>query len=163
MNHSLYRAIFVFLMPNAAFAAAAVMIDAKTLVAVFNSAMGSLACGVCVAYFPTIRNFLGSYRKIDRADLLALGIFFAWFAIVLRTGWAIAWRYNGYNLDWTDSYFQSYYIFLSICAAIFHLAAPGAIESRIPTIEWVKIGLLVAIGIGGMLFASWMLGSATPL
>ena len=80
-----------------------------------------------------------------------------------RTFWGIAWRYNGYPDGWGDTNFTSYYTFLAICAAGFHLAAPVAIESRVPTIEWVKIGILVTIGVGGMLIGSWMVGFATPL
>lgn len=163
MSHKAFRFFHFFIVPNIAFVAIAYMVPASIMIAIFNGALAAMACGTCVAYFPTIRNLLANTRKIDRADLLALGIFFAWFSIVLRTFWGILWRYNGYPDGWTDTNFSSYYIFLAICGAAFHLVAPGAIGSRVPTIEWVKIGMLVTFGVGSMLLGSWMIGIATPL
>jgi hypothetical protein len=148
----------LFIAPNIVFGAVALATPPATLIAVFNGAVAALASGVCVAYFPVIRNtLLVTSRRIDRADLLALGIFCSWFGLVLRTAWSLLWRYNGQPDSWTDTHLTSYFIFLSTCGAAFHLLAPGAVGDRVPTVQWIKIGALSAAGILVMMFAGWVL------
>lgn len=149
----------IFIAPNLAFLLFALLVPAAVLIDAFNGAILALSVGVCVAYSPVIRNILGRYRNIDRADLLALGIFFGWFGIVLRTAWSLVWRYYGTPLEWLDTHFTSYFLFTSLCAAGFHLLAPGAIDSRVPTWEWVRVGLLCSAGVMAMFLAFWLLGN----
>jgi hypothetical protein len=58
--------------------------------------------------------------------------------------------------DWLiESDIISYALWLSACAAIFHLAAPGAIGEMVPR-RWINIGILVAV----LMFLSMLLGYA---
>lgn len=138
----------LFILPNVVFTMIALVTPPKVLIAAFNAAIAALAVGVCVAYFPVIRHMLTKDQApLDKADLLALGIFCSWFGMVLRTVWSLTWRYYGMPDDWTDTHITSYFIFLGMCGALFHLAAPGAVGDRVPTKHWVKLGALTAGGV----------------
>lgn len=157
------RVFLLFVVPNLVFGVLAAVFKPDTLMPMLNGAMLAVASGVCVAYFPIIRQVLTDrHRHIDRADMLALGIFCSWFAIVLRAAWSLAWRHQGKPSAWIDSHFLSYFIFLGVCAASFHLLAPGAIDQRIPSREWLWVGMLCALGVLSIMVASWML-DAFPL
>jgi hypothetical protein len=73
--------------------------------------------------------------------------------VVNRT-WSISWRYLG-GPDWLlESDIVSYALWLSACAAVFHLAAPGAIGEMVPPRRWINLGILVAV----LMFMSLLLG-----
>lgn len=157
------RFFLLFVAPNIIFAIVVLALPAAALAALLNGVLVALSAGVCVAYFPVIHDVLTDRRRpIDRADFLALGIFCSWFAISMRAGWSLLWRYNGQPHSWIDQPFIAYFIYLSVCGAAFHLLAPGVIASRVPSREWVHIGILSALGVLSIFLASWLL-DAFPL
>ena len=149
------RLFWLFIVPNIVFGAIALLTPATGFITVLNAALVALALGVCLAYGPPVIAALTSdKRPMDRADWLGIGIFCSWFAVVVNRTWSISWRYLG-RPDWLlESDIVSYALWLSACAAVFHLAAPGAIGEMVPPRRWINIGILVAV----LMFMSLLLG-----
>lgn len=139
------RFFWLFIVPNIIFAVIALATNASSLILILNSALFAVAIGVCLAYGPPVGNILLSGRPFDRADWLGLGIFCSWFSIVVIRAWSISWRYLG-KPEWLlESDIVTYALYLQLCAAVFHLAAPGAIGDRVPPRRWINIGIAVAV------------------
>lgn len=152
------RLFYLFVLPNIVFCLVAMVAPADLLVQMLNGAIVALGIGVCIAYFPVIRGVLTDrHRWIDRADILALGIFLGWLAICGRAVWGLVWRYNEKPDDWVDGGVVSYLLYVGVCAAAFHLLAPGAVGHRIPSREWVKVGVICAAGVMSIFVGSWLL------
>jgi hypothetical protein len=148
------RFFWLFIAPNILFGGIALATSATALISVLNAALFAVAIGVCMAYGPPVLDTLWSGRPMDRADWLGIGIFCSWFSIVVIRAWSIAWRYLG-KPEWLlESDLVSYALYLQLCAAVFHLAAPGAIGNRVPTRRWINIGTAVAV----LIFAALVLG-----
>lgn len=138
------RFFWLFVVPNIIFAGIALATNASALISVFNAALFAVAIGVCLAYGPPVATILLSTRPLDRADWLGLGIFCSWFSIVIIRGWSIVWRALG-KPEWLlESDIVTYALYMQLCAAIFHLAAPGALGDRVPPRRWINIGIAVA-------------------
>ena len=152
------RFVALFLLPNLIFGTVAFNIGAEQLIRIFNSALLALSIGVCVAYHRPVLDILFDDQEMERSDWLALGIFMSWLGnTVLRMN-SIAWRAMG-RPDWFDNtHIGSYGLFMVLCAASFHLAAPGAIGTkRVPTERWVRIGALIALGVFASILAGYLL------
>lgn len=148
------RFFWLFIMPNIVFGVIALATSATIMISVLNAALFAVAIGVCFAYGPPVLNTLVSGRTMDRADWLGIGIFCSWFSIVIIRAWSIIWRYLG-KPEWLlESDIVSYALYLQLCAAVFHLAAPGAIGNRVPPRRWINIGVAVAV----FIFAALVLG-----
>ena len=150
------RFFWLFIVPNAAFCLIATLTSTTAFISVLNSALVAMAIGVCIAYWPSIAAVLMGTRPLDRADWLGLGIFCAWFGTFVNRSWSIVWRYLG-RPEWLlESDIVSYALWLGMCAAVFHLAAPGAIDEQVPPRRWINIGILVAV----LMFLPLLLGYA---
>lgn len=148
------RLFWLFIVPNIIFGIIALLTPATAFITVLNAALVALSIGVCLAYGPPVAAVLIGTRRMDRADWLGIGIFCSWFAVVVNRTWSIVWRYMG-RPDWLlESDIVSYALWLSACAAVFHLAAPGAIGELVPPRRWINIGILVAL----LMFLSLLLG-----
>lgn len=148
------RFFWLFIVPNIIFAVIAILTNASVLITVFNAALFAIAIGVCLAYGPPVAAILLSQRTMDRADWLGVSIFCSWFSIVVIRGWSIAWRWLG-KPEWLlESDIVTYALYMQLCAAIFHLAAPGALGDRVPPRRWINIGIGVAV----LIFAPLGLG-----
>ncbi|WP_156410514.1 hypothetical protein [Bosea sp. Root381] len=106
----------------------------------------ALAAGIVVAYAPVARDAL-RYGLIDGANILSIGIFASWLGVVVARGGSILWRLSGQPLEWLNSGWWGFHIALSCIGALCHLVAPEAVAGRVPTRHWIKIGLLVALGV----------------
>lgn len=111
-----------------------------------NVVMLSLAFGIVVAYAPSVWQDLKS-ATLDGAAILSIGIFSSWLAIIYRTGASILWRLNDKPVEWLDSGLWGAHIAISCFAALCHLIAPEAVSGRVPTRQWVRIGIMVAAGV----------------
>lgn len=139
------RFFWLFIVPNIVFAVIALSTNASTLISVFNAALFAVAIGVCLAYGPPVFDSVLGSRYLDRADWLGLGIFCSWFSIVVMRGWSIVWRAVG-KPEWLlESDIVTYALYLQLFAAVFHLAAPGALGDRVPPRHWINIGIVVAV------------------
>jgi hypothetical protein len=112
-----------------------------------NVAMLSLASAIVFAYAPVLWQDL-RFARLDRAAILSIGIFVSWGAVIYRTGCSIVWRLADKPVDWLDSGLWGLHLPLSCFAAICHLIAPEVLAGRVPTRRWIKIGLIVASGVG---------------
>lgn len=111
-----------------------------------NVILLSLACGIVVAYAPVAWNAL-KRGMIDGASILAIGILSSWAGVVVARSISILWRVVDKPVEWLDSPYWGTHIMLSTIGAMCHLVAPEAVGGRIPTREWVRIGLMVAAGV----------------
>ncbi len=108
-------------------------------------ALVAMAIGVYIASWPSIAETLTSARPLDRADWLGLGIFCAWVGTFVNRFWSIVWYYLGQPEWLLESDTLGYALWLRMCAAVFHLAAPGAIDEQVPPRRWINIGILVSM------------------
>jgi hypothetical protein len=150
------RLLILFVLPNVFFLTLIAMIEADDLIKFANMLVVSLAAGVCIAYFPAVQDILVKRpgQKIDRTDLLALGIFCGWFSLVVRSLWAIYWRQIE-RPELADHPLVAYCIFLTAAGAVFHMLAPGTVASHVPTERWLALGAWGALGIFLALTTSW--------
>jgi len=151
------RFVWLFVVPNVVFASVALLTNATDLIVVLNFALVALWVGVCVAYLPPVIIILMDDRPLDRADILALGIFCGGFSIVIIRTWSMIWRIMG-KPEWLlESDIVSYALFTSVIAAVLHLAAPGGLNDRVPPRRWISIGISVAILVFAGLVLAFMM------
>lgn len=126
------------------YATAMYVIPQHILVQGLNWIVVTLAVAVLVAYSPGLpRAFVG---KMDRVDRLTVGIFISWIAVALSRIWIGGIRLTDFP-DWMrQSYIVSFYLFLSIIAAILHITALSTTSGRILCKNWWA--LAVALGTG---------------
>lgn len=126
--------------------AAVLTLGARVAIETGNVILLSLACGIVVAYAPVAWDAL-KRGMIDGASILAIGILSSWAAVAVARMVSVAWRVIDKPVEWLDSPWWGTHIALSTIGAMCHLVAPEAVGGRIPTREWVRIGLMVAAGV----------------
>lgn len=153
----LRRVLLLFLLPHAIFAGLALPTAAPWLIAILNGSSLALSMGVCVAFLPAMFGIFFKPGALDRGDYLSFGIWLTWFAVIMQAIWSMIWRWRGMPLWMADTDFTSYFLFMRVCGAVFHLAAPGAIDNHIPPRRWIMIGILIALAVIAVMLAGWML------
>ena len=123
----------------------ALMTEARVLIEVLNGLVFAIACGVIVAYIPTVSAAV-RLRRPGGSDILVVGIWLAWISLVEARIWSIVWRSLGSPRWLVNTDFTTHIIALAALAGIFHLAGPEAIDGRVPTRQWIRIGIIVALG-----------------
>ncbi len=108
-----------------------------------NIILASLALGVAVAYSP-VALAVARYKVLDGASVLSFGIWIGWVSIFYRTGGAIAWRFFDKPDGWIDSALWGLHIAGTCSAALCHLLGPEAMNGRVPTKQWIRVGAIVA-------------------
>lgn len=103
----------------------------------------SLWSGAAIASFPSA---VSAFRhpRLDGAAILALGIFFGGFGVVYQTLGSVAWRLVGKPPEWVDSWLWGLHIAIFSCSAACILLGPEATNGKVPTKQWLKIGVYVA-------------------
>ena len=124
---------------------AALVIDPTPLIELMNGLVLAVACGVVVAYLPLMREAVFEPRPAS-AQILTAGIWLAWLAVLENRLWSIAWRSLGQPEWLLDTDFTTHFIALSMLAGLFHLAGPEAINGRVPSREWIRLGVIVGSG-----------------
>lgn len=135
-----WRLLLLFVVPNVIILALMILTPNVRLIGIFNALNLALSTWVVVAFSPVVFDVLLTNRHIDRADYLGMGIFLGWSSIIVLRTYSIVWRWLDQPLWLTDSDILNYGLFLQTCAAVLHLAAPDAIENRVPPRRWIKIG-----------------------
>lgn len=120
-------------------------LGASRVIEIGNLVMSSLWCGIAVAYSPSVID-IAKYRRLDGAMILSVSTFFVAVALCYWTLGAMTWRWFGRPPEWVDSVVRSYYIPVVTAAAICKMLAPQAVNGRIPTLGWIKLGAYVAAG-----------------
>ena len=117
----------------------AIFVEAGPLITVLNCLVFAIACGVIAAYLPSVWMAMRK-RHPSQGDILVVGIWLAWVSLVEARLWSIGRRALG-RPDWLINTDITTHII-----AIALLAGPEAIEGKVPTKQWIRIGLLVAAG-----------------
>jgi len=111
-----------------------------------NALTMCLAGGILVAYYPGIKDAL-IRRDVGGGHWLILGIAVTWLATLMRIGWAWLWRILEFP-DWmTDHPFLAFLTWMIATGGMLHLLAQDAIGGRIPKANWIRLGVLVAVGL----------------
>ncbi len=123
----------------------ALFVPAPTLIIVLNCLVFAIACGVITAYLPSVYRACTTERP-NQGDILVVGIWLAWISLIEARVWSIAWRALN-RPEWlVDTDITTHIIAMALLAGVMHLAGPEAIEGRVPTKQWIRIGVLVASG-----------------
>lgn len=126
--------------------AAITILGPRRAIEIGNVMVLALAAGIVVAYAPVARDSF-RYGMIDGANILSIGIFSSWLGVLMARGGSILWRLADQPVDWLNSGWWGFHIALSCIGALCHLVAPEAVAGRVPTRQWIKIGVLVAIAV----------------
>lgn len=121
--------------------------------------------GVAVAVsFVFARTFYETLQEPDlRAEsLLPAGVFLAWAATALAAAMALIWRVSGRPPWIADSDLVALHIFASTLGGIYHLIAPGAVDGRIPRMEWIKVGCALGCGVFALVMLALFLEPPAP-
>ncbi len=140
-----------------AFAGAAVVFSAPTLILLMNGMLLSVSSGVVVAYAPVIAGALSAPFP-TRGDYLVTGIFSAWLATFFSRLLSIVARDFGHP-ELYNSHVMTAITALGLLGGFCHLWAPNAVEGRVPRERWITTGILVSIG----LFIAFALWSMRPM
>ena len=127
---------------------------AYILIQIMNYVFIAVAVAVIVSFMPSVLVALKRGYPIDRVAQLTIGIPLAWLASTMIRLWSAGSRIL--ELEWMrNSPVIAFCLFLSACAGVLHLTAPGAIDGHIPHKNWVIVG--VAVG-AGCLIAGILIG-----
>jgi hypothetical protein len=127
-----------------AFFALAKFIPNSPLLEFLRTTQGTIGLAVTIA-------FIGSAFAIvrigqaDEGDHLVMGVALGWFATFLTGVWAMLWRLSDFPFWMYQSDFIALVIYLHILSGILHLSGLHAVKGRVPTRNWVVIGVLIAI------------------
>ena len=131
-----------------AWGAVALATRAPALIELLNGLVLAVGCGVCVAFLANAGEAMRAERP--RADqILVAGIWWSWFAVIEQRVWSVVWRGLGTPMWLANSDFTTHFVSIALLAGLMHLAGPEAIDGRVPARQWVRIGLIVAAGLGG--------------
>lgn len=124
---------------------AAYFIPAYILIQIMNYVVIAVAVAVIIAFMPSVMVALKRGYPIDRVAQLTIGITLAWTASTMIRMWSAGSRIL--ELEWMrNSPVVAFCLFLSACAGVLHLTAPGAIDGHIPSKNWVIVGIAVGCG-----------------
>lgn len=126
---------------------AILMLGSRVAIETGNVIVLSVASGIVVAYAPVAWQAMRKGRLIDGADILSIGIFTAWCGVAYARMGSIIWRMLDKPVSWLDSGWWGFHIAMTCMGALCHLVAPEAVSGRVPTKEWIRIGLMVAAGV----------------
>ena len=147
----LKRYIIGLLLPALLFTYLAIGVDNAVEIQLLNAIRLSMSTGVLVAYMPPVLKILHDPQPLQRSDYLSFGIVWSWLGAACSGVWWVAYQLMGRPSGMSNNDFVALTIFLSCIGALFHLAAPGALDRRVPPLRWVVIGGLVATGLFGAL------------
>lgn len=104
----------------------------------------SLWSGAALASFPAAA---GAFRNptLDGAAVMALGIFLGGFGVVYQTLWSVAWRIFDKSSEWIDSWLWGLHIAIFCCSAVCILLGPEVTNGRVPTKQWLRMGVYVSV------------------
>ena len=120
-----------------------------------NAILLLVAISVLIAYFKPICYAVAT-GKIDRIDYLIMGVVLSWLSTILNRLWSTIYRSTGQPSWMFESDVLGYFIWMAIIGGILHLAAPGAIDGKVPTKNWIRVGVAVSGGIGLAMVLLWL-------
>lgn len=111
-----------------------------------NIILLSLSVGISIAYLPNVIDAL-RYRMIDGAGMAAISVFLCYSGIAVGRVLSIAWRLAGKPPGWPDTTIWHSQNSLLLTAAVTLTLAPQALAGRVPTKQWMKLGLTVSASV----------------
>jgi hypothetical protein len=157
-RNELYRSTLLYLLAAllVTYSAIWLFFGGKVAIESFNIVVLSFSVGIVVAYFPNVIEAFKT-KTIHGGDILAVGIFLAWLGngVMSRSG-SILWRYFDRPPSWLESGLWGLYIDVAAMGAMCHLVAPRAVEGRVPPVQWLKVGAVMALVVFflGMVFVA---------
>jgi hypothetical protein len=117
-----------------------------------NALSVSVGVGVLIAYISATYHALTT-RERSGGDLLVLGIDCTWFAVIGRQIYLWWWRWHtdieqvNDGIGSLNSLPFAFFVWMLIGGGLLHLTARGAIEGRVPPVNWLIMGSSVALGL----------------
>lgn len=107
----------------------------------------SVSSGVLTSFGPVSWDAIRS-KTPDTSDLLAIGGFLKSFALVVLSGWIIAYRIAyGYTPLLRESLVFMAILAISTYGGVLYLVSERSLPGNIPTREWIRGGIWVASGL----------------
>ena len=126
----------------------ALAMDENNVFHLVNAVTVSIGIGICFAYFMGAIDSLRLHRSIlQSGDYLVLGIVVTWFATAMRYLYNDYWRWMGQPDMLINSRVVAFLVWVLATGGILHLTVKGAIDGRIPTGTWIRIGWWVVLGL----------------
>ena len=134
--------------------AIALVTDAGPLIEFLNGLLLAVGSGVLVAFFTIMVHALRAERPTSDQILIA-GIWWSWLATVEQRVWSIVWRALGAPMALANTDLVTHFVSIMLLAGLMHMAGPEAINGRVPTRQWARIGAYVACGIAIFVCLAW--------
>lgn len=146
MARKLPPLLAILILWHVGWGALALATNAPPLIEFLNFLLLSCAIGALVTFFTRMWAALFSPNPRP-GDIVSFAIWWGWFAWVETRLLSLIWRYLDKPDALIDSDLTTHTIAIALLAALGHIAGPEAIEGRVPTKEWVRIGAFVAAGL----------------
>lgn len=84
--------------------------------------------------------------RMLRDQQLLLGICLSWLASLLQSGLIVYWRIKFPNTP-INSDVITFFVLLQTLGGALHITAPGALNSQVPTRNWIILGMAIGAGV----------------
>lgn len=139
------KMVWVFAALHVAYLLVAFLMPRQDVITLMNGLLFCVAAAVCVTFTrDTVRIIM--LGDIDREDYLLLGIVVSWASDVCIRAWVSVMRFLGRPETIVDHPMLGLFILWSIIGGSLHLTAPNAFRGKVPTKNWVKLGITVLFG-----------------
>lgn len=129
-----------------AFIPIALILPTRLLFDLMNAVAVSIGVGVVAAYFAGAWRWTKTSRSTG-SNLLILGIMATWLAATGRLVGIWTWRGLGQPAGFLDHPIFAFGIYLFILGGALHLTASNETDNAIPPLNWLLLGLFVAVGV----------------
>jgi hypothetical protein len=113
---------------------------ASPMIEVMRAMLMAMSFGVTIA-FGAVMWMIVKQPSLERGDTLTIGIFFKWLSTFIQSSWSLWWRMSGSPPAGANTDFITWFLFLAMIGAVFHMVRPDEISNKVPTAQWIKIGL----------------------
>jgi hypothetical protein len=148
------RALAVIALAHAAFIGLTVLTDHQQLFDLLSAILLCIAVAVIFAYWPIVWD-IALYGLRDRADYLALGIWLSWYSIAFMRAFLGVYYQLGQPAWMIQTEGRNYYLTVGIIAGTLHIIRTRVHDNKVPTPEWVRVGMIAGVGVGIALAISW--------
>jgi len=139
------KLIWIFALLHLIYLFVVLLLPKQDLITLMNGLLFCVAAAVCVTFMrETVRIIV--LGNVDREDYLLLGIVISWASDVFIRAWVSVMRFLGRPESIVDHPILGLFILWSIIGGSLHLAAPNAFRGKVPTENWVKLGITVLFG-----------------
>lgn len=136
----------------ALFIPALLLIERQTLFGLEDALIVSVGLGIAYGYAKAAYDCLQSPAGGRKAgDAMIVGTFGAWLFIAVIFGLLWYWRLSGKTSHAIDGALSAFGRWALVWFGVLLLAAPGAVDGRLPPRSYLRVGVFIFIGLGAFL------------